>query len=255
MSTQPSVIVNKRSGFFTALVQGFFMMVVTALICVTLLASIAMLVFNQRSSDIFSFGNNIINKLERWPAIVPPIVADMFQTERSVEYLEAIEIEVERIPTGDGHAMLMIEVQNKGDEVISWLTVHAVAFEGDGLPIGEKALNLVTPFTFPTDQHADMEDVRGPLLPGSTRKIPIVDEDLPYDVEVELEITDLRIWRKSTSERSEATAVAPIHEPEVIEIIAPVAPVVPVAPLAPDNPFAPDSPPVTSPPSDEQVRF
>lgn len=209
MSTQPSVIVNKRSGFFTALVQGFFLMVVTALICVTLLGSIGLLVFNQKSSDILAFGSNIIDKLEDWPEIVPPVVADMFQTERSIDYRDELEIEVKHFEADD-HTLVMLKVHNAGNDVVSWLTGHLVAFDEDGFPLGERSIAIATPFAFDADHCDEWEHVRGPLLPGSTRQIPI-DDEMPVDVKVTLELTDIRVWREQAADVHE-TVELPLEE-------------------------------------------
>jgi hypothetical protein len=194
MSTQPSVIVNKRSGFFTALVQGFFLMVVTALVCVTILGSIGMLVFNQKSSDILAFGTQIINKLENWPAIVPPVVGDMFQTERSIEYRDQLDLKVRQIESPD-HTVVVLEVENRGEEVVSWLTAHVVAFDAAGIPLSERSIVIASPFSFDIDDHCEWERVRGLLLPGNIRQVPI-DDDWPLDVTVNVELTELRVWRE-----------------------------------------------------------
>ena len=233
MSTQPSVIVNKRSGFFTALVQGFFLMIVTALICVTLLGCIGMLVFNQKSSDILAFGSNIINKLEDWEDIVPPVVADMFQTQRAVHYRDQLSVEVKHFDGGD-HSMVMLEVKNNGDDVVSWLTGHMVAFDDDGMPLGEHSIAIATPFMFHPDERCrEWEQVRGPLLPGSVRQIPI-DEELPRNARVTLELTDIRVWherpveipvREAVTAEGQGTVVVSPHpdyvDPQMGDVVVP----------------------------------
>ena len=96
----------------------------------------------------------------------------------------------------------IIELHNRGGELVSLLSMRVVVFDKDGDPVDEFNEWGATPIA------AD-DEWRGPLMPGATRHIVSRYLGLgqmfsPAELQAGVEITDVRVWKGATTE-AEAT--------------------------------------------------
>lgn len=210
MSTQPSVVVNKKGGVFTALVQGFFGFLIVSIVCVTLLGAYALWVADKKT-DIalewaekigdggFTVVNSLAGNLKNWREIAPPILADALNDRREPEYREELAIDASVVPSVENkhEGRVVVEVTNHGAQTVSLLTARLVMSNANGTPFNEVITSIATPLAFQVDE----QQFRGPLMPGSSRRILVMQPhghrplDAPLDTQVNCEISELRVWQ------------------------------------------------------------
>jgi len=119
--------------------------------------------------------------------------------ERRPDYVKKLEVSARLVPVQDrdGRLRPVVEIRNKGDEVVSLLSFRVVVFDADGRPIWESNEWGATPIA------AELP-WRGPLMPGATRSFPcrpLCDGGRhSEDLRVQTEITDVRVWRAGKPE-------------------------------------------------------
>ncbi|MBN2446626.1 MAG: hypothetical protein JXO22_07870 [Phycisphaerae bacterium] len=210
MSSQPSVIVNKKGGFLTALVQGIFGFLIVTVICASIIGIYGLWVVDKKTTDAIGFVHSVTDEsfdlvaklsenLRHWREIAPPMLADALSDERRVEYAEDLDVDISVVPTEDskhtGH--ILVEVTNHGAQAVTWLTARVEISPDGRVPEQEYITAIATPITFQCDE----DKLRGPLLPGSTRRYVLTGGDcwhrpveIPREARVSHEITELRVW-------------------------------------------------------------
>jgi hypothetical protein len=136
----------------------------------------------------------------------------MLNDRREPEYCQALEITT-RLSSEPGrqHSLrTVVEVANRGDEVVSLLSLRIVLVDGHGQILNESSEWAATPFA------AD-GGWRGPIMPGSKRlfvshRSRLWDVSVVDTVSSEVEITELRVWNGDSDpvpamESEEDTAV------------------------------------------------
>jgi hypothetical protein len=99
-----------------------------------------------------------------------------------------------------------VTIKNKGNELVSLLTVRVAALDARGRALHEWTTTAATPIGF---EH----EWRGPLMPGSTRHV-VLDNGCFHRNELEgaetlvVEIADVRVWTSPTNEM-QASALNP----------------------------------------------
>ena len=210
MSTQPSVVVNKKGGVLTALVQGFFGFLIVSIVCVTLLGAYALWVADKKT-DIalewtekignggFTMVNSLAENLKDWREIAPPVLADALNDRRDPEYRDELEIEASVVPSdeGMGKGRILVQATNHGDETVSLLTARLVVSNADEIPITSVVTSIATPLAFQVEE----QQFQGPLMPGATCRFIVTEPchgrplDVPLKSGVSYEVAELRIWQ------------------------------------------------------------
>jgi hypothetical protein len=191
MNGSPSVVVNK-GGFFSSLARGFFMMIITIVICATIIGVFGMRVvdskFHYLLDNVGTITAKVVETLPQWQEALPPQIGDALNDRRAPDYREQVDISARMVEV-DGDDLVLIEVANKGDEIISMLPLRVVLENDDGVPVREITLYAVAPLQLG-------DDVPGPLWPDTgtrkiTRRLWFGEGDDGPNVTVEL--TDLRV--------------------------------------------------------------
>lgn len=189
MSGSPAVVVNK-GGFLSAIVKGLFGTLMVLLICGTMLGLSGLWFADKQITRVTHMGaavsEKVLEVLPEWQKVLPPAIADALNDRRAPEYRDKLQINA-RLASARQRKIVVLEVANNGDEIVSLLPIRIAVEDSGGVPIRDFALYAATPF-----QACD--DWPGPMLPqGGTRKMSLCAGDVPEDAKVTIEITDVRV--------------------------------------------------------------
>ena len=192
-------VVHKKHSFFSMAVLGLSAVTVTLLACVTMITMYGLRIVDSKTGDIFEFAEQTVHSLPELIDALPPILADVVNDVRSPEYLEQIDVSVHL--TDGAHSrrgpFAVVTVHNRGDKVVSLMSMRIVVSNKHGEPIAEVNEWAATPIA------AD-HDWRGPLLPGSERRFSVSSWHLGKhasagNLTVGYEVTDVRVWNRSST--------------------------------------------------------
>jgi hypothetical protein len=199
--------------------MGFSAIVITIVISCTVLIIYGVHFVGERSDKLVSIVADAIEELPNLQKALPPALADVLNDRREPGYADKLDISAVTALTPDEHRRIRtkIEVVNKGDEIVSLLSLRIVVFGQDGRILSESNEWAATPIA------ADHE-WRGPLMPGSHRyfvshcyrSLPVF---LGDELRTEIEVTDLRVWNRSApdSPQIEDTAFTQVQAIEPSE--------------------------------------
>jgi len=197
MSDYPKVT-YKRHTFLSSLAMGLSAIVITIVISCTVLIIYGIHFAGDRSDRLISLVGDTIEDLPDLREALPPALADVLDDRRDPGYVDELDISAVTALTPDRHNAVRtrIEVENKGDEIVSLLSLRIVIFGQDGRILSESNEWAATPIA------AD-DEWRGPLMPGSHRYFVSHSRSLPVflgdDLRTEVEVTDVRVWNRSAA--------------------------------------------------------
>jgi hypothetical protein len=185
MQPSPAVIVNK-SGFWASLVKGVFGTIIVILLCTTALGIYAMSVFKSSATQ---FAEGVLSNLPEWSQALPPFPGHALNAHRALEYRDNLEIRTRLLPCGgrDDCRMVVVEIANKGDQVVSLATMHVTVEDKSDNPLLDLPIVAATPLQMGCE-------LRGPIQPGQTRQIPNRVVRVVGEPKVGVELTDLWVW-------------------------------------------------------------
>ncbi len=199
MHTGPSVVVNK-SGFFSSIAKGFFGLLIVVVISAAVLGVFGLRVVDRNVDMVREIVTDtvpeMVGKVPEMLAVapklmeaLPPLLADGLNDRRAPDYRDQLAVNA-RLASDDGerHALVVLEVTNEGTETVSLLSMRIVLEDESEMPVSERAVIVATPLML--DDH----ELRGPILPGSTRKIPVRVYCSGGAVTPVVETTDVRLW-------------------------------------------------------------
>jgi hypothetical protein len=190
MNGSPGVVVNK-GGFLSSVAKGLFGTIMVIVLCGTALGLYGMRIADTKFALIADKAevilDHVMRTLPQWQEAMPPQIADALLDRRAPDYRDSVDVSA-RLARHGRHDMIVVEVNNKGDEIISMLPVRVVVEDNGGVPVFESSLYAVTPLNLGCDEWP------GPLWPRSApRKILQYACRVPADAKVTVEITDLRV--------------------------------------------------------------
>ena len=197
MSDYPKVT-YKRHTFLSSLAMGLSAIVITIVISCTVLIIYGIHFAGDRSDRLISLVGDTIEDLPDLREALPPALADVLDDRRDPGYVDELDISAVTALTPDRHNAVRtrIEVENKGDEIVSLLSLRIVIFGQDGRILSESNEWAATPIA------AD-DEWRGPLMPGSHRYFVSHSRALPVflgdNLRTEVEVTDVRVWNRSAA--------------------------------------------------------
>jgi hypothetical protein len=189
---------KQRMSPLTAFFIGLFGLGTVAIIALGLIVLYGMVIADTQIDSVLDTTSEMVSDtVEGLPALIdalPPIVTDPLSDRRAPEYAEKLVAEVNWIPISDGQYFRpAVTVTNKGDEMVTLLSLRVAALDGDKRPLADWTEVVATPFTI------EDENWRGPLMPGQTRhallygryklKPTTAEKTVPA-----IEITDVRVW-------------------------------------------------------------
>ncbi|HPF38139.1 MAG TPA: hypothetical protein P5081_09275 [Phycisphaerae bacterium] len=188
-----TTIVRKRLGFLSILAISVAGVVMTIIVCVSALAFRGLAIVDRKADTLTGLATDLVKALPEYREALPPALADAIDDERRPEYLEDLAISA-RIVEADsnGRTRGIVEVTNKGDEIVSLLSLRVVGLDKGEEPVWEHSTWAATPIQID-------HDWRGPLMPGSTRRIPIQMRRSERAATMSCEVTDVRVWKGARS--------------------------------------------------------
>ena len=199
----------KRMSVFTATALGLSAVIITCVVSASIITLYGMRIIDKKADTLVGTVQVLIEQLPALKAALPPALADAISDERRPDYADRLDIEASVRPHAgrSNRAETSISIANQGDEVISTLALRVVVLDEDGRPISGGAEYVATPLAIDNDW-------RGPLMPGSKRRIARTHYCPRKAASVEYEITELRIWRP---EQAATASVEPASADELIE--------------------------------------
>ena len=198
--------VHKKRSFLSTLAWGLSTVVITVIMCGTVIGMYGMNIVDRKTDTLTGFVHETIRALPEMVDSLPPVVADVLDDRRLPGYAETIDVSVKLVPAGRHHWVRpVIELHNRGGELVSLLSMRVVVFDEHGDPVDEFNEWGATPIA------AD-DEWRGPLMPGAKRHIVSRYLGLgqmfsPAELRAVVEITDVRVWKGATTE-AETTPAA-----------------------------------------------
>jgi hypothetical protein len=163
MAEYPKVIYKKHT-FFSTLITGLVLLIITLVISITVLLIYGMHFVGEKSEAIISIAQNAVQGLPAFQESLPPLLADILNDHREPDYRDKLEITVQPTvpPNNRGAIGAAVKVVNNGFEVVTLLSLRLVVLNSKGEILTESNEWVVTPFAIENDWP-------GPLMPGSVR--------------------------------------------------------------------------------------
>lgn len=203
---EPPIWQDRRPSLVGTLFKCLTVIGVTGIGCATGIALRGINVVDDRVSGVMKIAGQAITDFPKLMRELPPAVADMLHDRREPGYARQVAVSARVVSRGEDEERISyrgrifhdlaggraaIEIKNSGDEVVTLLALRAVSLDEDGEPMSERIVYGATPV-------AVEDEWRGPIYPGSTRRIAVPCASDAANVEVE--IADLRVWSKTTDE-------------------------------------------------------
>lgn len=205
----------KRMSVFTATALGLSAVIITCVVSASAITLYGMRIIDKKADTLVGTVQVLVEQLPALKAALPPALADAVSDERRPDYADRLEIEVDMRPNAgrSNRAETSISIANEGDEVVSMLALRVVVLDKDGRPISGGTEYAATPLAIDGDW-------RGPLMPGSKRRIAKTHYCPRQAASVEYEVTELRIWHPEEHAIAPAEPASADRPIEVSELAA-----------------------------------
>ncbi len=187
----------RQHTFMSSFVSGLSMIIITLLICGTVIVIYGMNLAGSKSQEIISLAQSAIQGLPAVRQSLPPVISDVFNSSRDPAYRDNIAFTTSpSVQQSSGKLGVSITVLNKGSKVVSLMSLRIVILNGKNEILTELNEWVVTPV-------AGKNNWPGPLLPGSKRYFSAYGKNaynVPNlsDLKIEVEITEIRIWNEGS---------------------------------------------------------
>lgn len=186
----------RQHTFLSSLISGLSMIIITLIICGTVIAVYGMNLMGEKSEEILSLAQSTIQGVPAIMESLPPVASDIINSKREPEYRDQIEIIAEPVSLSQnaGRLSASITILNKGSKVVSLMSLRIVILDSNKNILSESNEWVVTPVTCENDWP-------GPLMPDSKRYLSTSGKNaynIPNinDLKVEVEITEIRVWEE-----------------------------------------------------------
>lgn len=188
-SDTPPQVVKKGMSFFSVSAICATAVIMTVIVSATGLGAYGLRFVDRKTDTIAGLMGQISEHLPELRDSLPPAILDAMDDERQPEYRDKLRISVKMAESGEGrhYARTVVEIENKGDQTVSMLTMRIVGLDKNGDPVLERKTWAASPMQLDGDW-------RGPLLPKETRRFAIRTYDNDDIVTLTHEVTDLRVW-------------------------------------------------------------
>jgi hypothetical protein len=185
----PPQIIHKRMGFLSVTAICLTAIVITAVVSTVGLGVYGLRVVDKKSDGLVSLVGNLAKQLPELRDSLPPALYDAIDDERHPEYRGNLRVTVKRVADEkrDRYCRAVVEVENKGDQTVSLMTLRVVALDKNGEPVSERKTWVASPIQLD-------DDWRGPILPKETRRFALRYFDADETASFTQEVTEIRTW-------------------------------------------------------------
>jgi len=222
MSNDYRDVPPRPRSFLSTLAWGVSMAAVASILSLAGIILYGMNIADRKTDSLVGLTEAGLRNLPELRRSLPPALADMLNDVRSPDYRDQLEVTARlvMVPCRGAHRdqgtreriRPVIEVRNRGKEVVSLLSIRVTVLNEDDMPIAASNEWAATPMAID-------EKWCGPLMPGATARI--VGSPLPGDhrppekCRVEATITDVRLWnRNAASAAPEERPARPLKGPQ-----------------------------------------
>ena len=185
----PPPIIHKRMSFLAVSAICLTSIIITAVVSAAGLGVYGLRILDRKSDGLVGLVGNLAKQLPELRDSLPPALYDAIDDERHPEYRSNLRVSVKRVADDqrDRYCRAVVEVENKGDQTISMLTLRIVALDKNGEPISERKTWVASPIQLE-------DDWRGPILPKETRRLVVRYFDAEETASFSQEVTEIRTW-------------------------------------------------------------
>jgi len=187
-----------KHTFLSSFVSGLSCIIVTLIICITIIIIYGIHMTGKKSQEFVTLMQNTIQDLPAIQESLPPVVSDILNNKREVEYRDQIEINTKPIVNQqDGRLGASVTILNKGPKVVSLMSLRIVVLNNNDDVLSEINEWVVTPV-------AGKDNWPGLLMPNSQRYLSSFGQSPSYttninDLKTRVEITEIRTWNEEAS--------------------------------------------------------
>lgn len=252
MDAYPQMVRPKRS-FLSTLAWGVSSTVIVIILSLAAIILYGMNIADRKADTLAGLAESGLRNMPELCRALPPALADLLTDERRPDYRDQIEVTARLVPApaqdwsrgyrdrrdDRPYVQPVIEVRNRGKELVSLLSLRVVILNEDNVPVAESNAWAATPIA------AD-HDWRGPLMPGTTAHIlgkcvPIQGGGSADKLHVEVAISDIRVWNRAAPPPPPPSPADASGRPEPRSTGTPRLPEPPDAPRPP-RPLKPERP-------------
>jgi len=206
MSNEYGNAPSRHRSFLATLAWGVSMAAVVLIVSLAGIIVYGMNIADRKANTLVGLTEAGLRALPDLRRSLPPALADMLNDVRSPDYRDQLEVtarlamvpcRADRRDQGNRERIRpVIEIRNRGKEVVSLLSMRVTVLNEDDVPIAASNEWAATPMAID-------EKWCGPLMPGATARI--VGSPLPGDhrspdkCRAEATITDVRLWDRNTA--------------------------------------------------------
>lgn len=191
MFTDPNTpVVRKRMSFLSVAAISLTAVCIAFIFSGTGVVLYGMRLLDKKTDSLTGMLSQVAANLPELREALPPALADAIDDERLPEYREQLNVTARLSKTDNrrGYGRAIVSVENKGDRVVSLLSLRLVGLDETGEPIAEQQTWAATPLQLDCEW-------RGPLQPHEARLFPVHWYRSTPPSEVGVEVTDIRVWR------------------------------------------------------------
>jgi len=201
-----TTVIRKRLSFFSVAAISLSLIVVTVIGASAGVAIFALSVLDRKADSVTQLIGTAFESLPEIRAALPPALQDAMNDRREPTYQSQLDVKAHMVQeSGQRWQRGVVEVTNRGEEVVTLLTLRVVGVDDAGEPVTEISVCGASPIQIE-------DEWRGPLLPGATRKIPLDIWSRHQAQDMQIELTDIRVWSGSASEELLEAEVASGHD-------------------------------------------
>ncbi len=185
---QGLTVVRKRLSFLSVLTLCVTSVIVTVIVSAVGLGLYGICIVDSRADGLVDLVQGVVQSFPEIRENLPPLLSDAIHDQRDPDYLTDLDITVSRGHEDKwGRGSATVVVSNRGTEIVSFLTMRIVGFDGDSNLVFEQNAWAASPIQVD-------DDWRGPLLPGATRRFKVHHHSRHKIARLDHEITDVRTW-------------------------------------------------------------
>jgi hypothetical protein len=200
-----STIVQKRMSFLSVLVLSVAFVTMAIILSLTGITIYGMRLVDKKTDNLSGLIEQTVRSLPAVKESLPPALADAFEDQRRPDYLQNLVISTKLIgdnaDRGWRRCRVVVDVQNKGDETVTLMSMRLVGLDANDEPVMERSTWVATPLQLDCEW-------RGPLLPHETRHFAVWCHSSEDAVKISHEVSEIRVWlkddQKSTNSAKQA---------------------------------------------------